>query len=100
MQFSNLNPFRIEVFCAFQEIISLKNLQKLQFRKVFKVNNLRALVLLVFLMIPVVGFSEVSFKKNKKAKTAKTIKRNILDIEFGTFKYESPFIAKKSIFIG
>lgn len=97
MQFSNLNPFRIEVFCAFQERISL---QKLQFRNIFKVNNPRALVLVVFLMIPVVGFSEVSFKKNKKPKTAKTIKRNILDIEFGTFKYESPFIAKKSIFIG
>jgi hypothetical protein len=46
------------------------------------------------------SFSTPPSKRAKKVKTVKAVKRNILEIEFGTFKYESPVIAKKSVFLG
>ncbi len=67
---------------------------------VFKLRNQRLFVLSFFLMIPVLSFSTPPTKRAKKVKTVKAVKRNILEIEFGTFKYESPVIAKKSVFLG
>lgn len=67
---------------------------------IFKTKNQKLFILAFFILIPFVGFSNPSLKRTKKIKTVKTIKRNILDIEFGTFNYESPFIAKKSLFLG
>jgi hypothetical protein len=46
------------------------------------------------------GFSNKPLKKAHKIKTVKTIKRNVLDIEFGTFNYASPFLSKKINFLG
>ena len=67
---------------------------------VFKLRNQRLFVLSFFLMIPVLSFSTPPTKRAKKVKTVKAVKKNILEIEFGTFKYESPVIAKKSVFLG
>jgi hypothetical protein len=67
---------------------------------VFNLRNQRLFILSLFLLIPVLSFSTPPTKRAKKVKTVKAVKRNILEIEFGTFKYESPVIAKKSVFLG
>jgi hypothetical protein len=63
-------------------------------------SNLKMFALALFLLLPMAGFAQKPIKASKKAKVVKTIKRNILDIEFGTFNYSSPFLSKKSTFIG
>ncbi len=67
---------------------------------VITLRNQRLFVLSFLLMIPVLSYSTPPSKKAKKVKTVKAVKRNILDIEFGTFRYESPVVAKKSVFLG
>ncbi|MCF8326221.1 MAG: hypothetical protein K9I84_14785 [Leadbetterella sp.] len=67
---------------------------------VFQLRNQRLFILSFFLLIPMLSFSTPPTKRAKKVKTVKAVKRNILEIEFGTFKYESPVIAKKSVFLG
>lgn len=67
---------------------------------VFQLRNQRLFVMSFFLLIPMLSFSTPPTKRAKKVKTVKAVKRNILEIEFGTFKYESPVIAKKSVFLG
>jgi hypothetical protein len=67
---------------------------------IFQLRNQRLFILSLFLLIPVLSFSTPPTKRAKKVKTVKAVKRNILEIEFGTFKYESPVIAKKSVFLG
>ncbi|MCP9766669.1 hypothetical protein EGI22_02030 [Lacihabitans sp. LS3-19] len=62
--------------------------------------NIKSLILIAFIMIPISGISKPIFKKCHKNKTVKTSRRNMMDIEFGTFRYESPVVAKKSVFIG
>jgi hypothetical protein len=66
----------------------------------FKIRNQRLFILAFFFLIPIIGFSNPPSKRAKKVKTVKTVRRNILENEFGTFKYESPFIYKKNIFMG
>lgn len=70
------------------------------FKNLFKSKNQRFLILVCFILIPFMGFSNKPVKKAHKIKTVKTIKRNVLDIEFGTFNYASPFLSKKSNFLG
>lgn len=60
----------------------------------------RLFILSFFFVIPFVSFSAPTTKRVKKTKTVKAVRRNILEIEFGTFRYESPVIAKKSVFLG
>ena len=70
---------------------------------VFTLRNQRLFILSFFLMIPVLSFSTPTTKRVKKTKTVKTVKtvrRSILEVEFGTFRFESPVISKKSVFLG
>jgi hypothetical protein len=62
--------------------------------------NMKLLALVLLILLPTAGYSQKPTKKFKKAKVVKTIKRNVLEIEFGTFNYSSPFLAKKSTFLG
>jgi hypothetical protein len=70
------------------------------FKNFFKTKNQKFLILIFFSFIPFMSFSNKPVLKAKKIKTAKTVKRNVLEIEFGTFNYSSPFLAKKSNFLG
>ncbi|MBP6620345.1 MAG: hypothetical protein KA188_08850 [Leadbetterella sp.] len=63
-------------------------------------NRTQRLFILAFLLVPFLSFSNPPSKRAKKTKTVKTIRRNILEVEFGTFRYESPVMAKKSVFLG
>ena len=68
-----------------------------------KAYNKALAILSFFLMIPVLSFSTPTTKRVKKTKTVKTVKtvrRSILEVEFGTFRFESPVISKKSVFLG
>ncbi len=68
---------------------------------VLKSKKQRLFILSFFFVIPFVSFSTPTpTKRVKKTKMVKAVKRNILEIEFGTFKYESPVISKKSVFLG
>jgi hypothetical protein len=55
------------------------------------------LLLLALLIMPFLGFSK---PLPKSSKTTKTIRRSILDVEFGTFRYVSPVTSQKSVFLG
>ncbi|MCP9756033.1 hypothetical protein EGI26_12800 [Lacihabitans sp. CCS-44] len=70
------------------------------FKNLFRTRNQRFLILIFFSLIPFMSFSNRPPKKAKRIKTVKTIKRNVLDIEFGTFNYSSPVLSKKSKFLG
>lgn len=70
------------------------------FKNLFRTRNHRFLILIFFSLIPFMSFSNRPPKKAKRIQTVKTIKRNVLDIEFGTFNYSSPVLSKKSKFLG
>jgi hypothetical protein len=58
---------------------------------------------LVTVFILLVAFPEASYSNQplpKRVKTKKIVKINKTDFEFGAFKFVSPVLAKKSIFIG
>lgn len=61
--------------------------------------NMKVLVLALLFLFPAFGFAKPPIKAQKKYKVTKSIKRNILEIEFGTFNYNSPILTKKSIFL-
>lgn len=52
---------------------------------------------LILLAFPSVSYSNQHLKKKTKAK--KVVKINKTELEFGTFKFVSPFLVKKNIFI-
>jgi hypothetical protein len=90
-QTSNNNSIFLSVFNS-EGYLSLKNL--------FTSRNQKAIILILFCLIPLAGFSNNPIKKAKRTKTVKTVKRNILEVEFGTFNYNSPVLTKKINFLG
>ncbi|MCP9769679.1 hypothetical protein EGI22_17385 [Lacihabitans sp. LS3-19] len=57
--------------------------------------------LIVFALIFAFPFASFSKQpKHKKKKSAKVVKATKTDDDFGTFKYESPILFKKSVFLG
>ena len=72
--------------------------QGFSFSKFMKVNLL--VIMVGLFAIPNTGFSKPRHKKMKQSKVVKAVKRNVLDIEFGTFNYDCPIFTKKSVFIG
>ena len=90
-QTSNYNSIFLSVF---------KSKVDISLNKLFTLRNQKTIILILFCLIPLVGFSNTPIKKAKRAKTVKTIKRNILEIEFGTFNYNSPVLTKKINFLG
>ena len=104
MELSVLKMLGKEIATEITSIFSkLKSRKYTIISNVFTLRNQRVFILSLFLLIPVLSFSTPPTKKVKKTKTVKTVKtvrRSILEVEFGTFRYESPVISKKSVFLG
>ncbi len=53
---------------------------------------------LILLAFPIASYSHQPLKK--RSKTKKLVKINKTEVEFGTFKFVSPVLAKKNLYIG